>query len=688
MRKGLFQLWLSIFVVSLWVSSCKKEKTKSPSLKSESSVSHLIKKDNGYVGDEDCAFCHEELFNSYKQTGMGRSFYLLSEGNQVEDFSTKNLVYDPNSNFYYELIKDENAYYQIEYRKNEKGNRTHELKRRVDFVIGSGNNTRSYLSQINGRMVEMPVTWYAKKAIWDMSPGYDKNNFRFSRPIIQKCMTCHNSFVEFNPYSINQINSQLPLGIGCERCHGPGKEHVDFQFYVGQDPAKAGHGDPRIVNPGKLIKERQLDVCFQCHLQGELSVLKGNNSWTDFRPGNNQREFRSIFVEDNFDPENFRIASQGARMVLSECFTKSDGELTCTTCHDPHVPVQTVTNTFFNNKCSSCHTSESMSLDDINHEANANCISCHMRQSGTSDIPHVNVTDHWIRREIQSYGKLEVLKLMERSEPIRLRSFFEENDELADLRKGIAYVKLYESKDIKKTYLKWAIPLLKDGLLKYPLHEKGRLFYGKALYNLRDFQSAKIQFKLLTDINPNLADAWIYLGLIYQNSKLHAQAETAYRNALAINPESEIVYNNLGNVLAELNRLSEAKKAYLKAIDLNSWYSAPYNNLGDLLFHKYRNTEESLVALNMALKLNPDFIEARNNKGSIYISKNQMDLAENEFKMIKEVNPEYLPAFGNLAFIYNKLGKKELAKAELVKLLAIAPNNIEAKNMLKTLEKN
>ena len=120
MRKGLFQLWLSIFVVSLWVSSCKKENTKSPSFKLESSVSHLIKKDNGYVGDEDCAFCHEELFNSYKQTGMGRSFYLLSEGNQVEDFSTKNLVYDSNSNFHYELIKDENAYYQIEYRKNEK----------------------------------------------------------------------------------------------------------------------------------------------------------------------------------------------------------------------------------------------------------------------------------------------------------------------------------------------------------------------------------------------------------------------------------------------------------------------------------------------------------------------------------------------------------------------------------------
>ena len=74
--------------------------------------------------------------------------------------------------------------------------------------------------------------------------------------------------------------------------------------------------------------------------------------------------------------------------------------------------------------------------------------------------------------------------------------------------------------------------------------------------------------------------------------------------------------------MVELNRLSEAKKAYLKAIDLNPWYSAPYNNLGDLLFHKYRNTEESLVNLNMALKLNPDFIEARNNKGSIYISKN------------------------------------------------------------------
>ena len=44
--------------------------------------------------------------------------------------------------------------------------------------------------------------------------------------------------------------------VGCERCHGPGSEHVE--------PKPAN-----IVNPARLDFVRPTDTCIQCHSQGQ-----------------------------------------------------------------------------------------------------------------------------------------------------------------------------------------------------------------------------------------------------------------------------------------------------------------------------------------------------------------------------------------------------------------------------------
>src|ERR1051325_4888187 len=46
--------------------------------------------ESSYVGSRVCAGCHQEIAKSYRQTGMGRSFYRPRVENTVEDYSRRN----------------------------------------------------------------------------------------------------------------------------------------------------------------------------------------------------------------------------------------------------------------------------------------------------------------------------------------------------------------------------------------------------------------------------------------------------------------------------------------------------------------------------------------------------------------------------------------------------------------------
>jgi hypothetical protein len=67
----------------------------------------------------------------------------------------------------------------------------------VDFVLGSGNHSRTYL-HLTGRQTlqQLPLGWYAEKGgYWAMNPGYDRPDYPGSaRPITYECMFCHNGY--------------------------------------------------------------------------------------------------------------------------------------------------------------------------------------------------------------------------------------------------------------------------------------------------------------------------------------------------------------------------------------------------------------------------------------------------------------------------------------------------------------
>ena len=129
----------------------------------------------------------------------------------------------------------------------------------------------------------MPLTWYSKKKIWDLSPGYDQNFYhRFSRPVRAICLFCHNDLTTYKDGTLSAYTTELSEGISCVRCHGDGRHHVAARR-DGQTPP-AGQPDPHIYNPGRQSMERQLEVCQQCHLAGKSRVLLDGQRWDDYDP--------------------------------------------------------------------------------------------------------------------------------------------------------------------------------------------------------------------------------------------------------------------------------------------------------------------------------------------------------------------------------------------------------------------
>jgi len=372
-----------------------------------------------YVGVETCKQCHSGIYESFHQTGMGQSFDLASKAKSAADFSAKHLVYDKDLDFWYAPFWKNDSLYITEFRLNGKDT-LFSRTQQISYIIGSGQHTNSHIYNSNGYLFQAPLTYFTQQGKWDLPPGFEKGfSSRFNRLIGLECMSCHNGYPDFVQGSENKFKT-VPNGIDCERCHGPGELHVaEKQKGIVVDTSKAI--DYTIVNPGKLSIDLQFDLCQRCHLQGN-AVLKEGKSFYDFKPGMHLKDVMHVFLPRYEQSEHsFIMASHADRLKQSACFIqtaqkKADEKalrpyknaLTCVTCHNPHVSVKQTAAEVFIQKCNACHggatqqhctETEAMRLKKQN-----NCISCHMPVSGSEDIPHVSIHDHFIRKKPQPHA--------------------------------------------------------------------------------------------------------------------------------------------------------------------------------------------------------------------------------------------------------------------------------------------
>ena len=587
-----------------------------------------------YVGKEQCKNGHYDIYNSYIETGMGKSISIASRLTS-ELSSSPSIIYDSIKDLSYLPLWKNDSLYIKEFRINS-GDTVHKIEKKVNYIIGSGHHTNSHLFEINGYLHQMPYTYYTQDSIADLPPGYENgNNSRFSREINMECVSCHNAYPKHVKGSNNRYN-HIPDGIDCERCHGPGELHV-LQKSKGIMIDTSKYIDYSIVNPSKLSNDLQFDVCQRCHLQG-TAILHNNKSFKDFKPGMHLNDFIDVYLPKYKDDDGFIMASHVERLKQSKCFKNSD--MTCINCHNPHQSVQILTDNYFDKKCMDCHMS-------CNDEQNiSNCSSCHMPNSSSIDIPHVSITDHKI-----SIPKINKYIEDKRVDKEFIGLFAINNDYPSNISKAMAYLKRSESFEENPIYLDSA-------------------FFYLNISDINKSFAAYIQYYYLKQD---------YYNLINYHLALDSSIYEYYSDDIL-----SLAFSRIGDAYTKNGITEEGVRFFNQAIDLSP-FVIDYKLKLVALFINSKQFKAAEDLLSYILSLNPDRKEAHLNMGYLNILRQDYNKAEYNLTSAISFDPDYLIAYENLALLYIKKNNIFLALKNLNQILEIDPNNAKAKLMIKQL---
>ena len=96
---------------------------------------------------------------------------------------------------------------------------------------------------------------------------------------------------------------------------------------------------------------------------------------------------------------------------------------------------------------------------------------------------------------------------------------------------------------------------------------------------------------------------------------------------------------------------------YQRALDLDPTFVEANNNLGSL-FHLAGNLNEASRYYRRTLELDPDHSGAHFNLGNIFLARRQFSDAESEFRKTLKLRPEFADAFEGLGQALGEQGKQ------------------------------
>ena len=533
--------------------------------------------DADFVGAEACGVCHSRIWQRYRQHPMGRSLAAPLEAAQIERYDVTE--FSPPGPRHYRVERTADGVRHHEILTDQDGSVLYDQGMDVSYALGSGQRGRAYLFEHDGMLFKSSIAWFSRQNAWGLAPDYlPDSHQRFERRITDGCISCHAGRMAAKSGAPDTFIKPVVIetAIGCERCHGPGRRHVEAHESA-TDKALA---DEFIVNPARLDSSRQVSICAQCHLHGVARIIRtrtGQRAF-DFQPGQLLEENRIVFVagESAKDEPGQRALSQVEQMLASACFLGSEGRLGCTSCHDPHgLPAPESRVNFYRQKCLACHETQGCGLtteERLARDATDSCIACHMPASlRVSNILHVAFADHRVPRR-------------PRPEPADATSGPLTADEF----------KVFDHADqrLPKLELDRALAfLLVDG----------------AEHRFPTPAGARRAEKLLLPVHqaqPDDIDSLEILGAACQMQGRAAEAEQWWLKSLKLDPRRESVLRQLGLLYHQQGRMQDARDFLQRYLAVNPWHGSTYGYYAGAL-GSLGEWRECIAAAEHALELNP-----------------------------------------------------------------------------------
>jgi Cytochrome c554 and c-prime len=345
-----------------------------------------------FTGDAACASCHQKEAAAWPTNPHHLDSAPATGKTILGDFTRgKNVVHSGIPDVVFTMVASRDGFLQtVVDLNNPDGLRR--LTQRFDIVIGSGRRGQTYLYWQGDRLFELPISYWSYTKEWINSPDYPPDSIDFDRPIIPRCLECHATWFRALGEPNYFESSSLILGIGCEKCHGPGAEHVARERSA--QPPAAGSPEIAIANPARFTHDRQMDLCSLCH----AGLGRPLRPALSYQPGDVLADDLSIVTPPSRQPIDVH-GNQVSALERSKCYLS--GRLTCSTCHNVHERQEDVD--FYSAHCLECHTAPACPRFKVMGDAiRTRCVECHMPE-GKSNSLHSDTEGRFLQAELRTH---------------------------------------------------------------------------------------------------------------------------------------------------------------------------------------------------------------------------------------------------------------------------------------------
>ena len=333
-----------------------------------------------YSGAASCAKCHADIQQHWAGARHSKMVQPANKSSVQGDFTPATITL---RNDRYTLSARNGAYYITESYLTGRP-----VEHRIDYTLGN-RRIQHYLTTLpDGRILVLPPSWDILRKQWfhNFDIGDPDESGQLEVQLWNKnCYSCHVSQEEknFDPEKIEYKTAWLDFGVNCERCHGPGSQHV-ANHAANPKPAAPLRD---IVVQTRLDPARDTMVCAQCHSFRDIFVPgfnAGDDYYDHFVP---ILEFDQPVDKDPAywpDGRTRRFSTDAFGLWQSQCFLK--GGVTCVKCHvdahDTSIEKSPQLRPSDAAICTQCHTAIGKAVSAHTHHAEksagSSCVECHM----------------------------------------------------------------------------------------------------------------------------------------------------------------------------------------------------------------------------------------------------------------------------------------------------------------------
>lgn len=162
------------------------------------------------------------------------------------------------------------------------------------------------------------------------------------------------------------------------------------------------------------------------------------------------------------------------------------------------------------------------------------------------------------------------------------------------------------------------------------------------------FTEAEDRYRTFLQVEPQNAEIWLHLGMLYHLAENDGAALEALQRSLTLQPQSALAHHISGLALESMARSSEAIAAYQQAHALNATYFDTLHRLGNLLLQTGESSQAEAL-FRQAIAVEPNEFGGHLRLGDALMAQHKVDLAIAAYRqalLLKQRDPNILRKIG------------------------------------------